>query len=378
MRATQIALSLLLSGTALAAPPTARARPDRVERYLGQRGLKRAQVQNPIINSDFADPAVLRADGHFFLYATQSKVGKQMVNIQVARTRDMKNVEHLGDALPEKPSWASQTQDFWAPHVVRAPKALGENKYLMYFVARPDPAYVKAHGTADGMAMGVAISDSPQGPFKDSGKPLLVSPGFQAIDPMVLEEDEKRILYWGSNSKPIKAQTLSRDGLTFQKGSEAKEVLFTDENRPFERLLEAPWVVKKDGKYVMFASGDNCCGENAHYGVVVASAASPFGPFAKIDTQKGSGVVLQGNDLAHTDKPRFTNPGHNAIFEDATGRLFNLAGSIDSQDPSQAGSGYSRRVLVLDRIHWIGGVPHFKQGTVANGPQPGPAFEESR
>ncbi|MEO9192268.1 MAG: glycoside hydrolase family 43 protein [Polyangia bacterium] len=347
-------------------------------RYLGTRGLARVEVQNPIINADFADPAVLRADGHFFLYATQSKVGKKMVNIQVARTRDMKGIEHLGDALPEKPSWASKTQDFWAPHVVRAPRSLGSGKYLMYFVAKPDPEYVKTHGTADGMAMGVAISDSPQGPFKDSGKPLLVSPGFQAIDPMVLEEGEHRILYWGSNSKPIKAQSLSADGLTFEKGSAAKEVLFTDENRPFERLLEAPWVVKKDGKYVMFASGDNCCGENAHYGVVIASASSPFGPFAKIDTTKGSGVVLQGNDLAHTQKPRFTNPGHNAMFEDATGRLFNLAGSIDSQDPSQAGSGYSRRVLVLDRVHWKNGVPHFKEGTVANGPQPGPAFEEAR
>ena len=40
-----------------------------------------------------------------------------MLNIQVARSADLVGWTRLGDALPAKPAWASQTQDFWAPHV---------------------------------------------------------------------------------------------------------------------------------------------------------------------------------------------------------------------------------------------------------------------
>ena len=362
-------IALLLASPAV-------AQPNRVDRVLKQKGLARASVQNPIIDSDFADPAVLRADGHFFLYATQSKVGGKMVNIQVARTRDMTDVKHLGDALPEKPSWAKTTQDFWAPHVVAAP-AGGKAKYLMYFVAKPDPAYAAAHGHPEnGMAMGVATSSSPTGPFIDSGKPLLVSPGFEAIDPMVFEDNGQRILYWGSNSKPIQAQTLSADGLGFARGSTPKPVLDIDPARPYERLLEAPWVIKRDGKYLMFASGDNCCGTDAHYGLVIASATSPFGPFKKIETGTKTSAVLEGNDHAPGVPVRFTNPGHNALFEDDAGRMFNLSGSIDVRNPNDTGSGYSRRVMVLDRVHFKNGIPHFKKGTVEQRPQAGPVVAE--
>ena len=75
---------------------------------------------NPVIDADFPDPAVLKApDGFYYAYATQTERGGGMINIQVARSRDLVAWDHLGDALPAKPGWASRTQDFWAPHVVR-------------------------------------------------------------------------------------------------------------------------------------------------------------------------------------------------------------------------------------------------------------------
>jgi arabinan endo-1,5-alpha-L-arabinosidase len=75
--------------------------------------------QNPVLDCDFPDPAViLAADGFYYAYATQTKRGGEWINVQVARSADLVNWEHLGDALPDKPDWARETQDFWAPSVI--------------------------------------------------------------------------------------------------------------------------------------------------------------------------------------------------------------------------------------------------------------------
>src|SRR4051794_37221691 len=73
---------------------------------------------NPVLDADFPDPSVLRApDGTYYAYATQTKRAGKWINIQVARSNDLTHWRVLGDALL-KPSWASKTQDFWAPHVI--------------------------------------------------------------------------------------------------------------------------------------------------------------------------------------------------------------------------------------------------------------------
>jgi arabinan endo-1,5-alpha-L-arabinosidase len=80
-----------------------------------------ASYRNPVLDSDFPDPAVLRAsDGYYYDYATQGEHDGWMLNIQVARSRDLVTWERLGDARPEKPAWASRTQDFWATGPARA------------------------------------------------------------------------------------------------------------------------------------------------------------------------------------------------------------------------------------------------------------------
>src|SRR5688500_11580056 len=71
---------------------------------------------NPILDEEFPDPAVILApDGFYYAYATQSLKDGKWINIQVARSPDLVHWHDLGDALPEKPAWASATQDFWAP-----------------------------------------------------------------------------------------------------------------------------------------------------------------------------------------------------------------------------------------------------------------------
>jgi hypothetical protein len=91
---------------------------------------------NPVLDIDFPDPTVIRAsDGTYYAYATQGERDGTSINIQVARSRDLVAWERIGDALPVKPSWASRTQDFWAPHVSEH----GGTFYL-YYSAKPDAA----------------------------------------------------------------------------------------------------------------------------------------------------------------------------------------------------------------------------------------------
>src|SRR5690349_6708305 len=89
---------------------------------------------NPILDCDFPDPTIIHADdGFYYAYATQTRRDGKWTNIQVARSADLIHWDHLGDALPDKPDWALETQDFWAPSVI-----FDGSTYFMYYSATPD------------------------------------------------------------------------------------------------------------------------------------------------------------------------------------------------------------------------------------------------
>ena len=136
---------------------------DRRRIHPGVGRLRRAAIGARDAIGDFPDPALLRtAEGWFHAYATQGTAGNDMLNIQAARSRDLVHWELLGDALPQKPVWASRKQAFWAPHVVYDAQ---RSRYVMYYSAEPD--------AASGKCLAVAVSSVPQGPFADAGGPLL-------------------------------------------------------------------------------------------------------------------------------------------------------------------------------------------------------------
>lgn len=80
--------------------------------------------------------------------------------------------------LPKDVSWAKRNA--WAPTMAER-KINGEYKYFYYFTAA--------------QKIGVAVSDSPTGPFKDSGKALITKKpagirGGQEIDPDVFVDPQ--------------------------------------------------------------------------------------------------------------------------------------------------------------------------------------------
>lgn len=323
---------------------------------------------NPVLDQNFADPAVLRApDGYHYAYATQSEVGGKMVNIQIARSRDLVRWEHMGDALPQKPVWASNTQDFWAPDV-----SFHNGRYHLYYSAKPDAALTDP---ARGLCLAVATAENPQGPFFDSGAPLLCGEGFVNIDPFAFEDPAtgKRLLYWGSGFQPIKVQELAPDGMAFAPGSTATDlvgVIARDVPDNYQRLVEGAWVIQKEGWYYLFYSGDNCCGPKAHYAVMVARSRSATGPFETLADATGasSSVILE-------QRGRWLAPGHNSIVTDADGHDWMVFHAVDTRrSRDKPGDDVNtRRIMLIDRIVWENGWPRLAGNGPSQTQRPAPA-----
>ena len=343
-------------------------------------GHRAGSYANPVLDADFPDPTVIRApDGSYYGYATQAKRGGIWINLQLARSKDLIHWRYIGDALPVKPAWASQTQDFWAPHVSREGKG-----YILYFSAKPDTSDER-----HGLCLGVATAASPNGPFRDIGHPLQCGTGFVNIDPMEYYDPAtgKHLLYWGSGFEPIKVQELAPDMLSFAPGSAPKNLVSPTPGRSafpvliaagaaarnrnstarssFPVLIEGSWVIRHGAYYYLFYSGDNCCGPKANYAVMVARSKSATGPFETLEqvTGKPHSIILEkrGNWIA---------PGHNSIVTDRSGRDWIVYHAVDSRRPREnlTDELNTRRVMLIDPIGWKAGWP------IIDGPSSGPRW----
>lgn len=308
--------------------------------------------QNPVMDVDFPDPTVIQGhDDWYYVYGTQTILEGKPLNIQVARSSDMVNWEHVGDALPDKPVWAIETQSFWAPDVFYDQK---KNKYFMYYSGQSDDKSFDK-------CLAVATSDSPTGPFVDKGEPLLCGESFVNIDPMAFDDPKtgKRLLYWGSAFLPIKVQELTEDRLSFKPGTEPVDLVHTQKDKDYNILIEGAWVSYRNGKYYLYYSGDNCCGENANYAVMVARADHAMGPFERFGEANGTGSsVILGQ------KDHWRAPGHNSVVQDAEGDDWIFYHAIHPEKPfldeQIGGDRKDRRIMLMDRITYIDGWPRVK------------------
>jgi arabinan endo-1,5-alpha-L-arabinosidase len=299
---------------------------------------------NPVINFNFPDPTVIKAEnGNYYAYATNRRNNGNQINIQVLRSQDLLHWQTLPDAMPEKPTWANK--DFWAPHVSYNE---GTQKYYLFYSGESKERNL-------GKCLGVAVSNSPEGPFKDKGDALLCGDGFKNIDPMVYQDkvSGKNYIYWGSGFDNIKVQELSDDFLNFKEGSKPIDLiapLAGDDPDNYERLVEGAWLKKHGAFYYLYYSGDNCCGKKAHYAVLVARSKSPTGPFEKFRNKNGKPIILSKNK-------RWLAPGHNSVITDDNGQDWIMYHAIDTKNRKKG------RVFLMDKISYKGGWPVIHNGT---------------
>gem|GEM_PF-122804 len=297
---------------------------------------------NPVLNHDFPDPTVIRAGNTYYGYATNTVVNGKYAHIQLAVSTGLAHWKDAGDALPAGAAWASR--DYWAPHVIYDPRL---KKYVMYYSAES-----KADST--GKCIGVAFSDSPAGPFTDTGTPLVSGKTFEDIDPCAIIDPKsgKKLLYWGSAFHPIQVQELSDDWKTFKRGSKPVAVLRPGQEGKYDKLIEGTWIDYANGYYYLYYSGDNCCGASANYAVMVARSRHPFGPFERLGQTRagGSSVILEKSR-------EWTAPGHNSIFRDEKGRVYIAYHAVATGAGPVKPAG---RVLMISPVTYENGWPVIK------------------
>ena len=234
-----------------------------------------AGAQNPFVQTwCTSDPAPMVHDGTMYVYTGHDEDGADFFWMQewrVYSTQDMVNWQDHGSPLAlESFSWADDRA--WASQTVER-----DGKFYWYICA-----HSKLSG---GMAIGVAVGDSPTGPFKDAlGKPLFENGSWDHIDPTVfIDDDDQAWLMWGNPQ--CYYLKLNRDMISYE--GELGKLPMTEEafGGPMmkERVegktykdsyVEGPWLTKRKGVYqLLYAAG----GVPEH--ISYSTAPSPLGPW---------------------------------------------------------------------------------------------------
>jgi arabinoxylan arabinofuranohydrolase len=245
--------------------------------------MGKAFAQNPIIQTIYtSDPAPMVYNDTVYVYTGHDEDGSTWFTMnewRVYSSADMVNWTDRGSPLNYQAfSWASG--DAWAGQCIAR-----NDKF--YF-------YVPITQKTGGMAIGVAVSTSPAGPFTDAlGRPL-VSTGTGDIDPTVyIDSDGQAYLYWGNpNLYYVK---LNEDMISYSGGivqinlTTAGFGVRSDTDRPTS-YEEGPWLYKRDNLYYMlFAAGP--IPEHIAY----STSPSPTGPW----TYRGIIMPTQGGSFTN-------------------------------------------------------------------------------
>ena len=149
-----------------------------------------ATAQNPIVQTWFtSDPAPMVSGDRLYVYTGHDEDKADffwMYEWRCYSTNDMVNWTDHGTLLDLSSfSWADDRA--WAAQTI-------ERNGKFYW-------YICAHSKlSNGMAIGVAVADSPTGPFRDAlGKPLFENGSWDHIDPTVMIDDDGQAwLMWGN------------------------------------------------------------------------------------------------------------------------------------------------------------------------------------
>lgn len=294
---------------------------------------------NPVLPGFHADPEILysRQTGKYYIYSTSDGYAHWGGWYLTAySSTDLKSWTPEGvvlDLRSPQVTWANGNA--WAP-AIEEKLIDGKYKYFLYY----------SGNAADnsGKQIGVAIGDSPTGPFKDLGHPLVSqSPTGrgQQIDVDVFTDPAsgKSYLYWGNgymagaelndDMVSIKDETLTV--MTPQGGT-----LKTHAYR------EAPYVFFRHGVYYFLWSVDDTGSPNYH--VAYGTSDSPLGP---IQVAKSPIVLIQ-----NADKEVY-GPAHNAVIrKPGTDEWYIVYHRINKHFlDKDKGPGYHREVCI-DRMEF--------------------------
>ena len=281
MRTTTTVLLL----AALAICPCARA-----EQLTATKPAPANTYRNPLLpEREIADPFVLRVDGKYYLYPTTDSRGYEVF---------------VSDDLVH---WERKARVFrdprggdWAPEVFHNKR--GDGKFYLYYTDNmPGPK----HGPFN-KQIGVAVAESPLGPFADKG-PLAT----QSIDADLFQDDDGSLyLYYVELADGFKIMVQPMANPLSKKGEPKVLIRPTEEwEKRSGEVIEGPFMLKHNGNYYLMFSGSGA--DSPNYGIGYATSKSPTGPFVK----------YAGNPIVHRGG-KVLGPGHHCVVEGPDGKLW--------------------------------------------------------
>lgn len=297
-----------------------------------------------MLDTDYADPTIVRDGDVFYAYATGQSGSSA---IQVATSIDLVKWSEPADALPSRPDWQPLQEGLtWAPEVVQA-----DDSWLMYYVAREEASGLQC--------LALATAPEPEGPFEDtSSEPLLCQRDLGgSIDAFAFTDtDDRRWLFWKNDGNArgldtrIWVQELSADGMKL--AGQAVDTGLRQTKDWQGALVEAPTVVLHDGTYVLFYSA-NDYGSDA-YAMGYATATTVTGPYT--DRSDEPWVASEGDA---------TGPGGQAVL-DLDGEQWLVYHAWQAGEEGYDSGG--RRAMWLDRLTWKAGAAPGQPEPVLDGP----------
>jgi arabinan endo-1,5-alpha-L-arabinosidase len=301
------------------------------------------------------DPSIVDVDGTYYIFGSHLAVAKttDLMNWTMVDSGVKKDNKVIPDAMSEMSeafTWA-QTSTFWAPDVIQ----LEDGRFYYY--------YCNCQGSKPLAALGVAVSDNIEGPYKDLGVILksgqnpdtldengdvydaTIEPN--VVDPCVFYDKEGKLwMMYGSYSGGIYILELDKKtGMPLEKGY-GKKLLGENHLR-----IEGAFVQysKETDYYYMFLSFGGLTADGA-YNIRVARSKNPDGPYYDaqgndmIDCKGPAGSffddaaaddfgtklmgnyhwnTIDGEEARHGNAPGYLSPGHNStLYDEKNGKYF--------------------------------------------------------
>lgn len=338
-------------------------------------------------NASVHDPSVIRADGAYYVFGSHLASAKSADLLQWTQLSDgvydgNKLMPNVKEELAETFAWA-QTDTLWAPDVIR----LADGKYYLYYNA--------CKGDSPRSALGIAVSDAIEGPYRDTG--IILKSGMwgeagedgtlydaarqpNVVDPNVFfDKTGKLWMVYGSYSGGIFLMKLDpATGKPLPGQGYGKRLLGGNHSR-----IEGPYVLyspETDYYYLFLSFGG--LDANGGYNIRVARSRQPDGPYLDPSGQDMSlaagadgtmfddraiepfGAKLMGNvnfvnvtgELPGMGTA-YVSPGHNSAYYDSENGKYYLF--FHTRSPS-GGERHEIRVhqMFLNADGWPVVTPH--------------------
>lgn len=237
---------------------------------------------------EFADPFILLDGDTYYAYGTGD------TSIDVYTSDDLKHWTRAGRALNHTDSYGDHW--FWAPEIYRV-----GDRYLMYYTSEEHTC--------------VAEATSPLGPFVQKEKKPLFD-GLRTIDnTLFIDTDGTPYMFYDifdDRGGHVHVVELT-DDLLAVRNADHKPCIAQSQAWETEAVNEGTFVVKHGDTYYMTYSGNGYT--NPAYGLGVATASSPLGPWTKYENNP----IFQFP--VTKEYGRLEGVGHSAMFIDKEGKM---------------------------------------------------------